>query len=118
MKTSSETIERDLPIHTRYRCCRFGSPFMPASPAEFAVLTATFDKAHSRPARALAELFLAGNSILESHDLLEGPIGDAFEKFVMVCAIGQGVSITAFKAAVKGLKELRATLDELDQLPE
>lgn len=91
---------------------------MPATPNEFAALTAAFDKAHSRPARALADLLLMGNVTLESHDALEGPIGDAFEKFVMDCAMEEGVSITEFKAAVRGLGELRATLDELDQLPE
>ncbi|GAA4358130.1 hypothetical protein GCM10023165_52770 [Variovorax defluvii] len=91
---------------------------MPATPHEFAALTAAFEKAHSRPARALAELLLVGNVALEGHDSLDGPIGDAFEEFVVNCAEQHGVSLADFKAAVTALGNLRATLDELDQLPE
>ena len=91
---------------------------MPASPTEVRALTETFDRAHSRPARALADLLIVGNETLESHFELETRIGDAFEDFVLDCARKNGVSIQEFKATVEALGRLRETIAELDQLPD
>ena len=91
---------------------------MAATYEEIAALRRAFEEGHSRPARALADLLLGGNVCPESHEVLEGPIGDAFEAFVIQCVQDQGVTISQFKAAVEALGVLKSTLDELDQLPE
>jgi hypothetical protein len=90
---------------------------MPATPQEVATLQQAYEQAHSRPARALAELLLVGNVILESHELLEGRIGEAFEGFVLASLQESDVSQDDFKAALVALGTLRATLDELERLP-
>ena len=56
--------------------------------------------------------------ILEDHQLLEGKTGDAFEQFVLQSLSDQGVEVGEFAAAVKALGTLRATLAELQQLPD
>jgi len=91
---------------------------MTATVAELATLRGAFAEGHSRAARALADLMLSGNVCLETFEVLEGPIGDAFEAFIVRCVQDQGVSLTQFKAAVKALVALKATLAELEQLPE
>jgi hypothetical protein len=91
---------------------------MPATSDEIDALRAEFERAHRRPARALAELLLLGNVILEDHQLLEGPLGVAFERFVVEALSDQGVEVGEFAAAVKALGALRATLAELQQLPD
>lgn len=91
---------------------------MTATTSEIAALRAEFERAHSRVARALAELLLLGNVILEDHELLEGKIGDAFEQFVLQSLSGEGVELGEFAAAVKALGTLRETLAELQQLPD
>jgi hypothetical protein len=91
---------------------------MTATSDEIAALRAEFERSHRRPARALAELLLLENLILEDHQLLEGKIGDAFEKFVLQSLSDEGVEVGEFAAAVKALGTLRATLTELQQLPD
>lgn len=56
---------------------------MPATPEEIMELLNAFDAAHPPMARAMADLLLRGNVVLEEHQLLEGQIGDAFEAFVL-----------------------------------
>jgi hypothetical protein len=91
---------------------------MTATSDEIAALQAEFERSHRRHARALAELLLLGNVILEDHQLLEGEMGDAFERFVLQCLSEQGIEVGEFAAAVKALGTLRATLAELQQLPD
>lgn len=91
---------------------------MTATSDEIAALRADFERSHSRPARALAEMLLIGNVILEDHQLLEGEVGDAFERFVLQSLADQGVEVGEFAAAVKALGKLRETLAELQQLPD
>jgi hypothetical protein len=91
---------------------------MPATSDEISALRAEFERGHRLPARALAELLLIGNVILEDHQLLEGPLGVAFERFVMEALAEQDIEVGEFAAAVKALGTLRATLAELQQLPD
>lgn len=91
---------------------------MTATLDELATLRVAFEEGHSRAARALADLMFSGNACLEVREVLEGPIGDAFETFIVRCVQDQGVSLTQFKAAVEALVALKATLAELEQLPE
>ncbi|MBT2326764.1 hypothetical protein J7E62_31110 [Variovorax paradoxus] len=91
---------------------------MPATSDEINALRAEFERAHRRPVRALAEILLIGNVILEDHQLLEGELGEAFERFVLQALNDQGVEVGEFAAAVKALGKLRATLAELQQLPD
>lgn len=91
---------------------------MTATSDEIAALRAEFERSHRRPARALAELLLLGNVILEERQLLEGKTGDAFEQFVLQSLSDQGVEVGEFAAALKALGALRATLAELQQLPD
>ncbi|PNG53160.1 MULTISPECIES: hypothetical protein [unclassified Variovorax] len=90
---------------------------MPATPEEFERLIDAFDNAHAPVARAMADLLLRGNVILEEHQMLEGPIGDAFEAFVFNMLAEQGISKEAFAETLRALVRLRDTIDHLDQLP-
>ena len=56
---------------------------MPATQQEIDALQLAYEQAHSALARALSELLVVGNVVLESHGLLERPLGDAFEAFVV-----------------------------------
>lgn len=91
---------------------------MTATPDEFAAISTAYESAHRLPARALAELLITGNIGLDANGVLEGPIGDAFEAFVLQCASDQGVTVEEFGAAVAAFGRLRETLAELDGLPE
>ena len=91
---------------------------MPATRQEIEALQLAFERSHSRPARALADLLEVGSICLAKHKVREGPIGEAFELFVGQCLADQVVTIGQFTAAVKALGVLKATLAELDQLPE
>lgn len=87
---------------------------MPATPAEFSAINAAHEAAHRLPARALAELILAGDVALESNEAPDGPIGCASEAFVLQCARDQGVTLEEFQAAVAGLGHLGETLCPTD----
>lgn len=91
---------------------------MTATRDEIAALMADFEQAHSRPARALAELLLLGNVILGGHDLLEGEVGIAFDRFVLEALSQQSIAVDEFAAAVQALGKLRETLAELQSLPD
>lgn len=91
---------------------------MPATTAEFAAITAAYESTHRPPARAVAELLITGNIGLEANRVLEGPIGDAFEAFVLQCASDQGMTVEEFGVAVAAFGPLRETLAESDGLPE
>lgn len=56
--------------------------------------------------------------ILDGHDLLEGEVGIAFDRFVLKALAQQGVQVEEFAAAVQALNKLRDTLAELQSLPE
>ncbi|VTU20212.1 hypothetical protein SRS16CHR_02597 [Variovorax sp. SRS16] len=90
---------------------------MPATPQEVAALRRTFEQEHRKPARALAELLLIGNVLLESHEALEGRLGERFEAFVLESLEDEGVSHSEFARAVQALQDLRSTLETLDGLP-
>ena len=90
---------------------------MPATPEEMERLVTAFEKAHAPIARAMADLLLRGNVILEDHLMLEGPIGDAFEAFVFSVLAERGIDKEAFAATLIALDRLRDTIDELDRLP-
>ncbi|VTU46061.1 hypothetical protein SRS16P2_00464 (plasmid) [Variovorax sp. SRS16] len=91
---------------------------MAATPEEVAALRRTFEQDHRKPARALAELLLMGNVLLESHEALEGRLGERFEAFVLESLDDEGVSHAEFARAVQALQDLRATLANLDELPD
>jgi hypothetical protein len=91
---------------------------MTATSDEIAALMADFEQSHSRPARALAELLLLGHVILDGHDLLEGEVGIAFERFVLEALSQRGIEVDEFAAAVQALSKLRETLVELQSLPD
>jgi hypothetical protein len=91
---------------------------MAATLEEVAALKRAFEREHRKPARALAELLVVGNALLEVHDSLDGEIGDAFEEFVLRCLDSQGVGLEELKRAVEAVGALRATLVELDNLPD
>lgn len=118
-KMSTATCLRvDWATRERLVADRGKLPFMTATSSEIAALRAEFERSHRRPARALAELLLIGNVILEDHQLLEGRVGDAFERFVLQTLSDEGVETGEFAAALKALAALRETLAELQQLPE
>ena len=90
---------------------------MPATPEELRRLIYEFDEAHAPVARAMADLLVRGNVILQEHELLDSPIGNAFEEFVFKSLAEQGIRKEAFASALRGLQRLRETIDQLDQLP-
>ncbi|CAN7774859.1 hypothetical protein LJR290_007734 [Variovorax sp. LjRoot290] len=85
---------------------------------EITALRADFKRSHRRPARALAELLMLGNAVLEDHEMLEGEVGNAFERFVLESLSQQGVESGEFAAAVLALGKLRTTLAELQSIPD
>jgi hypothetical protein len=91
---------------------------MAATPQEVAALRKAFEQDHRKPARALAELLLMGNVLLESHDVLEGQLGERFEAFVIESLDAEGVSHAEFARAVQALNDLRTTLAALEDLPD
>ena len=90
---------------------------MPATPEEMERLVEAFEKAHAPVARAMADLLVRGNVILEEHRMLEGPIGDDFEAFVFDVLQKHGIQKEAFAKTLVDLDRLRDTIDQLDQLP-
>ena len=90
---------------------------MPATPEEMKTLVSAFEAAHAPVARAMADLLLQGNVVLEEHGLLEDPIGDAFETFVLATLAEHDIQQEAFAATLIDLTRLRDTIDELDHLP-
>jgi len=90
---------------------------MPATPEEMERLVNAFEKAHPPVARAMADLLLRGNVILEEHRMLEGPVGDGFEAFVFSILAEHGIQKEAFAATLIALDHLRDTIEELDRLP-
>jgi hypothetical protein len=90
---------------------------MPATPEEMQALVDAFEAAHPRMARAMADLLLSGNVLLEEHRLLQGPIGDAFEAFVFKVLDEHGIGRGRFAATLIALGQLRDTIDHLDQMP-
>lgn len=90
---------------------------MPATPEEMKTLVSAFEAAHPHLARAMADLLLQGNVVLEEHGLLDDPVGDAFEAFVLSTLTEHGIQEEAFAATLIGLTRLRDTIDELDHLP-
>ena len=76
-----------------------------------------FDKAHGPIARAMADLLIRGNVILEEHRLLEGKVGDAFEAFVFNVLAEHSIGKDEFAQTLRALERLRETIDQLDQLP-
>ncbi|VTU29892.1 hypothetical protein E5CHR_02903 [Variovorax sp. PBL-E5] len=59
-----------------------------------------------------------GNVLLESHDALEGSLGNKFEAFILDTLEAEHVSHDEFACAVQALQVLRATLAALEALPE
>ena len=90
---------------------------MPATPEELKQLIDTFEQAHAPIARAMADLLVRGNVILEDHQLLEGPVGDGFEEFVFNVLAEGGITKAEFAATLVAYDRLRETIDQLDQLP-
>ena len=90
---------------------------MPATPDEMKRLLDAFEHAHAPMARAMADLLIRGNLILEEHRLLEGPVGDAFEAFVFATLAEHGIRKEEFAKTLVALDRLRETIDQLDQLP-
>lgn len=90
---------------------------MPATPDEMKMLLDAFEAAHPRMARAMADLLLRGNVILEEYRLLEGPVGDAFEAFVFKALDEHGIGKDQFAATLIAFERLRDTIDHLDQIP-
>lgn len=90
---------------------------MPATPEEMKRLVDAFEEAHAPVARAMADMLLSGNVILEEHQLLEGPVGEAFEAFVFSVLAERGIHKEAFAATLVDLDRLRDTIEELDRLP-
>ncbi|VTU29443.1 hypothetical protein H6CHR_03196 [Variovorax sp. PBL-H6] len=89
---------------------------MPVTPEEMKRLIEAFDNGHAPVARAMANLLIRGNVILEEHQMLEGRIGDAFESFVFEVLVEHGVSQEAFAETLQALVRLRDTIDHLEQL--
>lgn len=90
---------------------------MPATPEELKRLVDAFEEAHAPVARAMADLLIRGNVILEEHRMLEGPIGDAFEAFVFRVLDDNAIQKETFAKTLVALDRLRETVDQLDQLP-
>ena len=90
---------------------------MPATPEEMQTLVEAFDKAHRPVARAMAELLIRGNVLLEEHRLLEGKVGDAFEAFVFGVLAEHDIGTEEFAQTLIAFERLRETLDHLEQLP-
>jgi hypothetical protein len=90
---------------------------MAATPVEIKMLVDAFEAAHPRMARAMADLLLRGNVILEEHSLLEGTVGDDFEAFVFKVLDEHGIGKDQFAATLIALGRLRETIDHLDQIP-
>ena len=90
---------------------------MPTTPEEFQRLVHAFDRAHRPMARAMADLMVRGNVILEEHGLLEGSVGDAFEAFVFGVLAEHRIGQEEFAATLIDLERLHATIDHLDNLP-
>lgn len=90
---------------------------MPATPEEIKMLVDAFEGAHPRVARAMADLLLRGNVILEEHSLLEGTVGDAFEVFVFKVLDEHGIGKDQFASTLIAFERLRDTIDHLDQIP-
>lgn len=107
-----QKLHNELPDHWSERA------FMTATRDEISALKDDFERSHRQPVRALAELLLLGNVILEDHGMLEGDVGSAFERFVMESLSQQGIDVGEFAAAVQALGKLRATLAELQSLPD
>lgn len=91
---------------------------MPATREELHTLQLAFERRHSDAARALADLMLVGSATLEKHGVRDQIIGEAFEAFVLATASTCGLTDQQLAAAVRALKALRATVAELDQLPD
>jgi len=90
---------------------------MPATPEELRRLVNSFEEAHAPVARAMADLLVRGSILLKDYQMLEGPIGDAFEAFVFGVLHEQGIQRERFAQTLRALNHLRATIDHLDQLP-
>jgi len=90
---------------------------VPATPEEMKTLVDAYDAAHPCVARAMADLLLRGNVILEEHRLLESSVGDAFEAFVFKVLDEHNIGKDQFAATLIAFERLRATIDELDQIP-
>ena len=90
---------------------------MPATPEEMKRLVEEFEKAHAPLARAMADLLIRGNVILEEHRVLESAIGDAFEAFVLETLHEHGIQKEEFADTLIALERLRSTIDQLDQIP-
>jgi hypothetical protein len=90
---------------------------VPATPEELKSLVDAYDQAHPSLARAMAELLVRGNVILEDHRLLEGEVGDRFEAFVFHVLAEHSIGKEAFAATLIAYERLRDTIDQLDRLP-
>jgi hypothetical protein len=90
---------------------------VPATPEELKTLVDAYDQAYPSVARAMAELLVRGNVILEDHKLLDGKVGDQFEAFVFNVLDDRYISKEAFAATLIAYERLRDTLGQLDQLP-
>ena len=90
---------------------------MPAPPEEMGRIIDAFEDAHAPVARMMADLLVRGNILLEDYQMLEGPIGDAFEAFVFSVLHEHGIQRDAFAKTLVALNQLRKTIDHLDRLP-
>ena len=90
---------------------------MPATPEDMKRLVDTFEDAHAPVARAMADLLVRGNILLEDDQMLEGRIGHAFEAFVFSVLHEHGIRREAFAKTLLALNHLRVTIDHLDRLP-
>jgi len=90
---------------------------MPATPEEMKRLVDAFEDAHAPVARAMADLLVRGNILLEDYQMREGPVGDAFEAFVFSVLHEHGIRREAFAKTLVALNHLRETIDHLDRLP-
>jgi hypothetical protein len=82
---------------------------MPATPEEFQRVVEAFERAHEPLVRALADLHLRGNMILEEHGFLEERLGDQFEEFILASLRSNGSTKEQFAAALRDLDKMHTT---------
>lgn len=90
---------------------------MPATPEELQQVVDAFERAHPPISRALADLHLRGNIVLEEHGLLDSAIEDGFEEFIVATLKANGFTLESFAAALRDLEKMHLTIDELERLP-
>ncbi|VWX56132.1 conserved hypothetical protein [Burkholderiales bacterium 8X] len=90
---------------------------MAATPDEFQRVVEAFERAHAPLVRALADLHVRGNMILEEHGFLEGPVGAQFEEFILVSLTMSGTTKEQFAEALRDLDRMHLLIGELDSLP-